>query len=117
ATAGVVDRDRTTVDVPPPAPGSVSVASLTEPAGNQPVRACTLVAQPATVDGRTVWSYNGTVPGPELRVTQGDRVRVTLVNNLDAPTTIHWHGLAVPGAEDGVPGVTQDAVAPGHSYV
>jgi FtsP/CotA-like multicopper oxidase with cupredoxin domain len=51
-----------------------------------------------------------------LRVTQGDRVRVTLVNRLPDTTTIHWHGVRVPNAEDGVAGVTQDAVPPGASY-
>ena len=56
------------------------------------------------------------MPGPELRVTQGDRVRVTLVNHLPASTTIHWHGVpGLPNAEDGVAGITQQAVAPGHS--
>jgi hypothetical protein len=95
----------------------VSVASLREPPGNQPLRTFTLVARPAVVGGTSQWTYNGVVPGPQLRVNQGDRVRVTLVNHLDVPTTIHWDGLAVPGAEDGVPGLTQDAVAPGHSYV
>lgn len=96
---------------------TVSVAGLREAPGNQPVRRFTLVAEAAVNGDSTVWTYNGTVPGPELRVTQGDRVRVTLVNHLDVPTTIHWHGLSVPNAEDGVPGVTQDAVPPGHSYV
>ncbi|MBI3963023.1 MAG: multicopper oxidase domain-containing protein, partial [Deinococcus sp.] len=41
----------------------------------------------------TAWAYNGTVPGPELRVQEGDTVRVTFTNNLPAPTTIHWHGV------------------------
>ena len=62
-----------------------------------------------------MWTLNGSVPGPELRVTQGHRVRVMLVNNLPASTTLHWHGVRVPNAMDGVAGITQDAgPRPGH---
>lgn len=65
----------------------------------------------------TAWSYNGGPPGPEIRVTQGDMVRVVLENGLPEPTTIHWHGLPVPNAMDGVPGITQKPVPPGGSFV
>jgi FtsP/CotA-like multicopper oxidase with cupredoxin domain len=58
------------------------------------------------------WTYNGTVPGPEIRVVEGDRLRVTLRNLLEEPTSIHWHGLPVPFAMDGVPDLTQPAVPP-----
>jgi FtsP/CotA-like multicopper oxidase with cupredoxin domain len=61
---------------------------------------------------------NGTSPGPEIRATQGDLVEVTLVNdNVEAGITLHWHGVDVPNAMDGVAGVTQDAVAPGEEFV
>ena len=63
------------------------------------------------------WAFDGTVPGPTLRVRQGDLVRVTLRNRLPVGTTLHWHGVAVPNGEDGVPGVTQDAVPPGGTAV
>lgn len=63
------------------------------------------------------WTYNGSVPGPTIHVHQGDRVRVVLVNNLPEPTTIHWHGLIVDPDMDGVPGMSQTAVAPGQSFV
>ena len=53
-----------------------------------------------------VWSYNGAVPGPEIRLRQGDRVRITVENKLDEDTTVHWHGLRVPNAMDGVPHLT-----------
>jgi|GEM_PF-308422 len=68
--------------------------------------------------GRTVtaWGYNGTVPGPLLRLTVGERVEVTLENRLPQATTLHWHGLAVPESQDGVPGVTQAAVPSGASF-
>jgi FtsP/CotA-like multicopper oxidase with cupredoxin domain len=99
-----------------PGQASTSVADLVAARGNEPVKSFTLTAGVTTIGGREAWAYNGTVPGPELRVTQGDRVRVTLVNQLPDPTSIHWHGIRVPGAEDGVAGITQDAVPPGWSY-
>ena len=63
------------------------------------------------------WTYNGTVPGPAIRATVGDLVRVRLTNRLSEGTSINWHGLRVPNGEDGVAGVTQDpcAVNPGPS--
>ncbi len=63
------------------------------------------------------FSYNGQIPGPELRVELGDSIRVYFKNNLPQPTTIHWHGVRVPNAMDGVPGVTQEPVEPGGSFV
>jgi FtsP/CotA-like multicopper oxidase with cupredoxin domain len=64
-------------------------------------------AYPATA----VWAYGGTVPGPEMRFRQGERLRVELENGLDVETTVHWHGLRVPNAMDGVPGLTQPPIA------
>ena len=95
------------------APGEVDVATLTGPGGT-PDRAVTLTARR---DGSR-WTFDGTVPGPELRFRVGELVQVTLVNR-DVPggVTLHWHGLDVPNAEDGVAGVTQDAVKPGGRYV
>jgi FtsP/CotA-like multicopper oxidase with cupredoxin domain len=106
------------VNAAPPVPGrsAVSVADLTQAPGTEPVDHFTLTAQVSRIDGQTLWTYNGTVPGPELRVTQGDRVQVTLVNQLPDATTIHWHGVRLPNAEDGAAGVTQDAVRPGQSF-
>lgn len=104
------------ISAAPQTASSISVASLVEPAGSQPVKAFALTARVATVGGQRAWTYDGSVPGPELHVTQGDRVRVTLVNRLPAATSIHWHGLVLPNAEDGVAGVTQDAVPPGGSF-
>jgi FtsP/CotA-like multicopper oxidase with cupredoxin domain len=63
------------------------------------------------------WGYNGQMPGPELRVREGDRVRVTLTNELPVPTTIHWHGINVPNAMDGVAGLNQAPVEPAASFV
>lgn len=64
-----------------------------------------------------VWNYNGTVPGPELRIKLGDTIRVNFTNNLPEETTIHWHGVRVPNAMDGVPGVTQDPIQPEESFI
>lgn len=64
-----------------------------------------------------VWGYNGTCPGPTIEVYQGDRVRIILHNELPEPTSLHWHGLELPIAMDGVPGLVQDLVPPGKSFV
>ncbi|MGQ0624751.1 MAG: multicopper oxidase family protein [Sporichthyaceae bacterium] len=64
----------------------------------------------------TSWGYNGRLPGPEIRVRQGERVQVRLANNLPDLTTIHWHGVSLPNAMDGVPGVTQDPVPTGDAF-
>ncbi|HEX2636965.1 MAG TPA: multicopper oxidase domain-containing protein [Gemmatimonadales bacterium] len=71
-----------------------------------------------TEPGRKVkaWAYNGQVPGPQLRVHEGDRVRIRLVNKLAQSTSIHFHGLELPNDQDGVPFITQPPVKPGDSY-
>jgi FtsP/CotA-like multicopper oxidase with cupredoxin domain len=62
------------------------------------------------------WTYNGSVPGPELRVREGDLVRVRVRNKLSVPTTIHWHGIELPQAMDGVPGLSQSPIQPGETF-
>ncbi|KGX87020.1 multicopper oxidase family protein [Pontibacillus litoralis] len=64
----------------------------------------------------TAYTYNGAVPGEQIRVQEGDVLRVNFTNFLDESATIHWHGIPVPNSEDGIPGVTQDAVQSGESY-
>ncbi len=68
--------------------------------------------------GKTVesFSYNGIVPGPEIRVTEGDKVRFQVKNELPESSSIHWHGLHVPNKMDGVPYVTQPPIKPGESF-
>ena len=102
---------------------AVSIADLTGPQEGEPDLAVELDARKEKVhlaSGEVVDGYtlNGTSPGPVLEATQGDLVQVTLVN-VDVPdgVTLHWHGVDVPNAEDGVAGVTQDAVGPGERYV
>ncbi len=63
-----------------------------------------------------VWGYNGTSPGPVLRFQVGDTASIRLRNALPRPTTVHWHGLRVPNAMDGVPGLTQAPVPPGGEF-
>ncbi len=73
-----------------------------------------------TSGGRTIdaWTFNGTAPGPQLTVRVGQLVEVDLDNrDIAAGVTIHWHGLDVPNAMDGVAGVTQNAVRPGQRFV
>lgn len=62
------------------------------------------------------WAYNGQVPGPQIRVREGDRVRVVLKNELPESTAVHFHGLELPNDQDGVPFVTQPPVKPGERY-
>jgi FtsP/CotA-like multicopper oxidase with cupredoxin domain len=87
--------------------GDTKVFELTTRAVNWPILDEVVAA---------AWTYNGTIPGPMIRVTEGDKVRINLKNELPVPTTIHWHGIAVPNAMDGIPNVTQDPVAPGESF-
>ena len=62
------------------------------------------------------WAYNGIVPGPQIRVPNGERVRIRFTNRLPEETTVHWHGIGVPNSQDGVPDVTQDPIEPGKSF-
>jgi FtsP/CotA-like multicopper oxidase with cupredoxin domain len=80
------------------APGRVSL--VPEPYGETPA-----------------WCYNGAVPGPEIRVRQGQRLRVEVENGLAEETTVHWHGVRVPNAMDGVPHLTQTPIGAGERFV
>ena len=62
------------------------------------------------------YAFNEQVPGPRLQLTQGDRVRINVTNDLPEPTTVHWHGLDVPNAMDGLAEITQEPIAPGESF-
>jgi CopA family copper-resistance protein len=74
---------------------------------------------PVTVDGVAAHAVtiNGTVPGPLIRLKEGQRVRLSVTNTLDEETSIHWHGLLVPFQMDGVPGVSFPGVKPGETFV
>ena len=66
--------------------------------------------------GVAVWTYGGRVPGPEIRLVQGSRLRVNVLNQLPEDTTVHWHGVRVPISMDGVPFLTQPPIQPGHQF-
>lgn len=101
--------------------GALGFARLASAQSAREVRDYRLVAGPADIEvapGQVwrTWAYNGQVPGPTIRATQGERIRVVLENRLGVPTTIHWHGVPLPNAMDGVPGLTQAPVEPGGSF-
>lgn len=102
--------------------GGSSVELLASPAGEPDVRLTVTARQERfrLGSGRLVDGYtlNGTSPGPVLRAVQGQRVEVVLRNESVADhVTLHWHGIDVPNAADGVAGVTQDAVPVGGEHV
>jgi FtsP/CotA-like multicopper oxidase with cupredoxin domain len=98
---------------------------LPEPADRNPdprVLEIELTARIADVevapDARVkAWTYDGLLPGPFIRAKVGDRLVVHFKNELPEPTTVHWHGVRVPIAMDGVPGISQPAVKTGETYV
>ncbi len=63
------------------------------------------------------WGYNGQLPGPEIRVSEGDTVRINFTHNLPVATTAHWHGVDLPNEMDGVPGYAQSPIEPGETFV
>jgi FtsP/CotA-like multicopper oxidase with cupredoxin domain len=71
-----------------------------------------------TIDGRTghAITINGTVPGPIIRLKEGQTVRLHITNTLEEDTSIHWHGLLVPFEMDGVPGVSFPGIRPGETF-
>lgn len=64
-----------------------------------------------------VWAYNDLTPGPPMRVRQGDRLKIPVENQLAEETTLHFHGIRLPNAMDGVPHLTQTPIAPGSEFV
>jgi FtsP/CotA-like multicopper oxidase with cupredoxin domain len=83
-----------------------------------PPRPATAESAPAALQTvrATKAGYDGTIPGPTLRLKRGQDLAVRLVNELAEPTTVHWHGVRLPNAMDGVPVLTQPVIAPGASF-
>jgi len=80
-----------------------------------------LIAEPVVrefTDGLKVncWGYNGSTPGPTIEAVEGDRVRIYVENRLPEPTSMHWHGVILPNAMDGVPGLNQLPIEPGATF-
>ena len=107
--------------------GAASVVAASLPrvayAASTPIREFKLTAAPARwpIVGKPhpeteVWCYGGRIPGPEIRVRQGEPVRIIVENKLEQDTTVHWHGIRLPIAMDGVPGLTQPPIRPGASF-
>lgn len=62
------------------------------------------------------FAVNGTVPGPLIRLREGQDLRLHVTNNLDEDSSIHWHGLLLPFQFDGVPGVSFPGIKPGQTF-
>lgn len=109
--------------------GVLAFPAATEGLGGQPLEyeldgdvkvfrlTCSIIEW-ETEPGKLVegWAYNGVVPGPEIRVTEGDMVRIEVTNELTESTGVHWHGLVLPNAMDGVPFLTQPPIKPGETF-
>jgi len=107
--AGLAGLSAGHADARAPAPAASSPRILTA----RPGRVALLPAPAGETD---ILGYDGTMPGPELRVRQGEPFAARLVNGLDQPTTIHWHGMRLPNSMDGVPHLTQAEIPPGGSF-
>lgn len=96
-------------------PASSSASAVNE----QHIKIAPGQAQLSGPDGphTPVWTYDGKVPGPTLRLRQGEPARIIVENGLDEDTTVHWHGIRLPNAMDGVPGLTQPPIKPGERFV
>jgi len=125
STVGLLALDacgsaRTATSAVGPTSAAMRRAEAGRRSAGQRLVAAHLTARPATLDlgGPQVrsWAYNDRLPGPVLRAGAGDLLRVTLDNRLPAPTSIHWHGIALRNDMDGVPGVTQQPIAPGTRF-
>jgi manganese oxidase len=125
-TSAAAMRDMAAVD-----PDTVTTVAPARARGDQPLEPrvvgpvkvfdlTTAVTGWTILPGRRVDAYavNGQVPGPRLRVTEGDRVRIHVHNDLPEPTSLHWHGMVLPNPMDGAADVTQAPIPPGgdHTY-
>lgn len=104
----------------PPTADAVAAAEAARRVAGRNLVTGRLTPAPVTVNlgGREVqtWAYGDAVPGPLLRATAGDLLRVTVDNQLPVDTSVHWHGVALRNDMDGVPGITQDPIGPGTTH-
>ena len=106
-------------DVPEVGPNDAESSKTGTLSGN--TRTFVLTAKPIRWEYRegqrvAAWGYDGQIPGPALQAKEGERIRIEFQNDLPVATTLHWHGVDVPWTQDGVPGVTQEAIRAGESY-
>lgn len=103
-----------------PQDAAVGAAEQTRRTPDAAVRDVTLTAAPTTVKLGTravpTWAFNGTLPGPQIRLRAGEVLRARVVNALPAPLTVHWHGIALRSDMDGVPALTQKAIPAGGTF-
>lgn len=115
----IIDRELTTRSGQQHAAGTRASFPQATPTGR--IRDYTLEAVPTTLligeKRLPTWTYNQQLPGPEIRVKEGDRLRVTVTNRLSQDTSIHWHGVPLVNAMDGVPGATQQPIKAGERFV
>ncbi|HSN97108.1 MAG TPA: copper oxidase [Candidatus Nanopelagicales bacterium] len=128
-----VSAQQAAADAGPPPPAAVAapggqVAVVTPNGSTLPwrivdgVKVGHLIAEPVEHEfapGLTAecWGYNGSVHGPTIEASEGDRIRVYVTNRLPEPTTVHWHGVILPNGMDGVAGLNQKPIYPGETYV
>jgi len=98
------------------APGLIKTA-LSEEIREYKINASVAAVNIGTGKSFKAWTYNSQLPGPEIRIKEGETFRAVLKNYLPEGTTIHWHGLPVPNKMDGVPHITQNPVQPGQSFL
>jgi FtsP/CotA-like multicopper oxidase with cupredoxin domain len=99
----------------------LDLPALAQPQGGSPDGFRSLRAYPYTTAlpgaGSTdIWGFDGTATGPALRIKRGEELRIRLINDLPDPTALHWQGVRLPNAMDGVPDLTQPPIAPGRSF-
>jgi multicopper oxidase len=120
ALGGFASCSRSTGSMLRPGSDAVAAAEAARRGTGGRLVSARLTPRPVTLDlgGRTVrtWAYGDNAPGPLLRATAGDVLRVDVDNQLPAATSVHWHGLALRNDMDGVPGMTQDPIAAGGSF-
>src|SRR5262249_23050125 len=99
---------------------AVAAAEARRRRANAPVRQFAVTAAPVTADlgglNAKTQAYGAAVPGPEIRLKAGEVLRARFTNNLDEPTTVHWHGIGLRNDMDGVPDLTQPNVPPGGTF-
>lgn len=102
-------------------PSTFATPARLRPSAGQRVVEHRLAARATSLDlGGTVvdtWAFGDTAPGPLIRATAGDLLRIRVDNHLPTDTSVHWHGIALRNVADGVPGLTQDPIAAGSSYL
>lgn len=98
-----------------PRAGSAATAPL--PLEAKPGRVQLVPPELGDYPETSIWGFDGGVPGPLIRARQGDVLQRRLINSLPQPTAVHWHGLRIPNAMDGVPGLTQEPVPPGGEFL